>query len=69
METLWTITLTPAVQRIIKGQPKSDVMAIAARTCDEQNGALVFRGGKNLSIKVIISAGQWIMVEKEAKDE
>lgn len=68
-EKLWAVTLTPEIQRVIKGPPKSELIAVKAQTCDEQNGALVFRGGENLSIKLIIAAGQWVMVEREAKDK
>jgi hypothetical protein len=69
-EPIWLVTLHPKVEKIIKGLPKAEAITVTANTCDiVANGALVFRGGNSLSIKVIIAPGQWIMVEKEVKRE
>lgn len=73
METLWKVTLTPKIEKIMKGLPKVGIITIEAQTCDESNGSLIFRDGDNLSInlsiKLIIAAGQWIMVEREGERE
>jgi hypothetical protein len=69
-EQMWLITFHPKVERIIKGPPKAEEVTVKASTCEvTPSGALVFRGGNNLSIKMIIASGQWIMVEKEVKTE
>lgn len=68
MESLWTVILTPKIEKTMKELPKVGITTIEAQTCDESNGALIFRGDNNLSIKTIIAAGQWIMVEREVKD-
>lgn len=65
-EILWLITLVSKAERVIKGPPKTEKITVNAQSCDvRRNGALVFRGGNNMSIKVIIAPGQWLMVEKE----
>jgi hypothetical protein len=53
-KSLWLITLSPKItlSTKLRGTATGRV-TVKARTCDEQNGALVFRGGSNLSIKAI----------------
>jgi len=60
METLWVITFLSQSPGVIKA-PRNKT--VSARTCEESNGALLFRSGDNLSIKTIIARGQWLAVE------
>ncbi len=62
-ETSWQVTFISQSPGIIKAPER---VMIKARTCDERNGALIFKSGDSLSIEIIIARGQWMMVEKES---
>lgn len=61
-EPLWNVTLLSQAPGVLQAPAP---LGISACACDEQNGALVFRGGVHSSVKLIIASGQWLMVEKE----
>ncbi len=65
IEPLWLITMLSLSPGNIKA-PKS--LSIRAVSCDEQNGALVFRGGAHSSIKAIVAAGVWLQVERVERE-
>ncbi len=65
----WEVTMLKPSPEVMKAPNLTTFRTtFRAQTCEEQNGALVFRGGDHLSIKVILAAGQWVMVEKEGGD-
>lgn len=60
MEKQWAVTLSPLS---VYGDMKD--VRIEAQTCEEQNGALIFRGGQHLSVTHMVAAGRWLVVRQE----
>ena len=64
LDPLWVVTMISPEPGVLT--PPAPVK-IQAQMCLESNGALIFGGGSNASIKTIIASGQWLMAEKEEK--
>jgi hypothetical protein len=63
--TLWMVTFLSQSPGAIKPPPN---VIVRAHVCEEQNGALVFRSGDHLSIKMIIARGQWLLVRRQSEN-
>lgn len=67
-DKIWTVIFLSPSPGVISIPPR---LVIEAQTCDEQNGALVFRDGDSLSVKAIVASGTWRIaeIEDEAKNK